>query len=397
MGLKVKNFSSEGGGDSDLGFKDLENNPNFNKDPEEGKAEAEAAAKLAEEAANKDNDGEPSGEPNNDKGEPSGAPSGEPSGEPESSLKDKDPEGDKSKEVSNEDYFKNLSEKLGREVSSFDDLNQKTENPLDKDPYLKSLSEWREKTGRPLEDWIKFQKDYSKMEDIDVAREILQVRYPELDESGIELELEQYIAVEEDLDREQAMKTHQLKKLAIEGRRELGELKSALDLPDTSVLTPEIQSQLKFVEEIKADVKVSTENQKFYDTKISETSSALETIELNLGEDLKLDFKVSEEDKKGMPDMIATMPRWRNEDGSWNHKAVVEDGVKLKNFDKMLQLAYEQGVNSGTDNVIKDAKNSTLGNQDNKGSQQGNRQKGDIIEGGIDQLLEKKTLKFRKF
>jgi hypothetical protein len=144
-------------------------------------------------------------------------------------------------------------------------------------------------------------------------------------------------------------------------------------------------------------MKSGEDNQKVYDTKISESSASLETVELNLGNDLKLDFKVSDEDKKEIPKMIAEMPQWRNEDGSWNHKAVVEDGLRLKNFDKMIQLAYEQGVNSGTDGVVRDAKNTTLGEQTTANSQQGNRQKGDTIEGGIDELLNKKTLKFRKF
>ena len=235
------------------------------------------------------------------------------------------------------------------------------------------------------------------MPDVDVAREYLQLKYPELDESSIELELEQYIAEDEDLDREQAMKNLQLKKLAIEGRKELGKLKSTLETPDNSILSPEVQKKLSFVDDIKAQIKGSEDNQKVYDTKISESSASLDTVELNLGNELKLDFKVSDLDKKEIPKMIAEMPQWKNEDGSWNHKAVVEDGLRLKNFDKMIQLAYEQGVNSGTDGVIRDAKNTTLGEQSTANSQQGNRQKGDTIEGGIDELLNKKTLKFRKF
>ena len=57
-------------------------------------------------------------------------------------------------EVSEELILKRLSEKLGREVKSFDELTE-SKNPLDKDPYLKGLADWREKTGRPIEDWIK--------------------------------------------------------------------------------------------------------------------------------------------------------------------------------------------------------------------------------------------------
>ncbi len=396
MGLSTKGFKSSGG-DSDLSFKDLEVNPNYKPEGAEAEAAAKAVeeaaaeeARLAAEALENENKGAPEGGSDDNKGEPSG----EPTGKPDSSLNNDEPKGDDKPEISDEDYLKVLSEKLGREISSFDDLTKVNENPLDKDPYLKSLSDWREKTGRPLEDWIKFQKDYTEMDNIDVAREFLQIKYPTLSESNIELELKQYIASDDDLEYEVDMKNLQLEKLAIEGREKLGELKSTLELPDASRLTPEIQNKLKFVEQIRKDLKTSEDEQNVYDTKISESSAALDILELNLGGDTKLEFKVSEEDKQGMPQMISSMPRWKNEDGSWNHKAVVEDGVRLKNFDKMLQLAYEQGVNSGTDGVIRDAKNSTLGDRANE-SQQGNKQKGDIIEGGIDSLLDKKTLKVR--
>jgi hypothetical protein len=65
------------------------------------------------------------------------------------------------------------------------------------------------------------------------------------------------------------------------------------------------------------------------------------------------------------------MPHWRNEDGSWNHRAVVEDGIKIQNFDKMVQLAYEQGLNSGKDELIKETKNTNFSSDG--GSNQPNR------------------------
>ena len=54
------------------------------------------------------------------------------------------------------------------------------------------------------------------------------------------------------------------------------------------------------------------------------------------------------------------MPHWKKEDGSWNHESIVKDAVVIKHYKEMLALAFEQGLNSGKDDVIKQANNITL-------------------------------------
>jgi hypothetical protein len=81
------------------------------------------------------------------------------------------------------------------------------------------------------------------------------------------------------------------------------------------------------------------------------------------------------------------MPRWVNPDGSNNYDAMVEDAVKLEHFQDIIKLVYEQGVSAGSDQVIKDAKNSTLG-EGGSPDQGGGGKKSHNIE-GIDELLDK--------
>ena len=231
--------------------------------------------------------------------------------------------------IDDESVLQYLNEKLGREVTSFEELSQvKVENPLDSDPYLKNLYEWRQKTGRPIEDWYKYQKDYSSLSDVEAARELLQYEYPTFTPDEIELELERFRPDELDDDREAALKNLELKKLATRGRDVLSKLKSELGEP-TGNLNPEIQEDLNLAKAVKETYAKEQQERKDYSENIKLSSSKTENFEIKLNDDLAINFKIPEEGKRELPTLIETMPHWRNEDGSWNHQAVVNDAIKI--------------------------------------------------------------------
>lgn len=295
-------------------------------------------------------------------------------------------------EISDEQYLKYLSEKLGREVKSLDDLT-KTENPLDSDPYLKELAAWREKTGRPIEDWVKFQKDYAKVPDIDVAREFLQLEYPELTPEQIDLELNhKYLASEEDLDTDVALKNLELKKLASKGRKELTKLVSDLGTLKTDNLAPEVKQDLEIAKQYKNLVKQNEAETAVYNQKISSKASELKSIKMDLAEGVSLDFKLPEGSSKKLVNTVQEAPHWKNADGSWNHDAIVKDAAIIANFDTMLKLAYEQGKNSGAEDIIKEANNTTLENRTQSSSALPQGEKGVQVE-GLDNYLGKKGMR----
>jgi hypothetical protein len=296
-------------------------------------------------------------------------------------------------EISEELHLKYLSEKLGREVTGFDELIKTESNPLDSDPYLKELAEWRDKTGRPIEDWIKFQKDYTTVSDADIAREFLQIEFPELTQDEIELEVSQkFLSSEDDFDNEIAIKNLELKKYASRGRKELNKLVSDLGNPNPANLTPEHQQDLAIAKEYKELKAQSVVDNKAYNETIANSAAELKTIKLNLAENVSLDYRLPDNYSGEIVKMIQEAPHWKNEDGSWNHQAIVKDAAIVQNMDKMLQLAYEQGRSSGADTVVRETKNITL---DNRGSNesaipQGNS--GVQIE-GLDNYLGNKGMK----
>ena len=292
-----------------------------------------------------------------------------------------------------ESVLQYLNEKLGRQVTSFEELSQvKVENPLDSDPYLKNLYEWRQKTGRPIEDWYKYQKDYSSLSDVEAARELLQYEYPTFTPDEIELELERFRPDDLDDDRDAALKNLELKKLATRGRDVLSKLKSELGEP-TGNLNPEIQEDLNLAKAVKETYAKEQQEKKDYSDNIKLSSSKTENFEIKLNDDLAINFKIPEEGKRELPTLIDTMPHWRNEDGSWNHQAVVNDAIKIKYCDQMLKLAYEQGVNSGEDKIIKEAKNTNFNASDPIAQQNNNKNKVEIE--GLDDYLGNKGVKMR--
>lgn len=290
--------------------------------------------------------------------------------------------------------FNYLSEKLGKDIKSYDDLKIENENPLESDPYLKSLYEWRKKTNRPLEDWIKYQKDYSQLSDMDVAKEFLQYEYPELTEKEISLELRKYQSTEDDFEDESALKTLELKKLATKGRKVLQELNTQLEQPNTANLTPELKQDLEIAREYKTLLQQQEQSQKQYSQAINKESLSTDSFELNLSDDLKISYKLSEQNKKELPQLIDTMPHWKNQDGSWNYKAVINDAIKISHFDKMVKLAYEQGLSAGKESIISEAKNTTLSQPLPNGANAQDGRKGIEIE-GFDEFLGQKGMKIR--
>lgn len=268
------------------------------------------------------------------------------------------------KEITEQDLFKALSEKLGKEVTSFEQFKQEpvqVENPLDSDPVLKTLYEFRKTTGRPVEDFLKYNRDFSKVSDIEVVREYLTNEFPDLTNEEISLELRKYIPTEDDLDEEISSKTLELKKMASKGRRKLTELtKEYGNVLGVQSYPEEVQKELLFAKQIKEQMEANKQQGQSYAEGINKATETLDVFKLSLDDQLTLDFKVPVESKKNIPSFIDTMPHWRNEDGSFNHKNIIEDAVKIKHFDEMVRLAYKQGESAGKESLLKETKNSNF-------------------------------------
>ena len=293
-----------------------------------------------------------------------------PAPEPQSSVTDQPTEGPEPEpvgqpepapvaELSEEAVFKYLSETLGKEIKSFEDLVQPQANPLESDPDLKALAEWRERTGRPISDWAKFQKDYDAMSSEEVVREYLRYKYEDFTPEEIELEMQEYLPQEDDLDREAARKQLNLKKLAADGRKELNKLRMELNEAVPAQLTPEQSQAIEFYKQALQAQEQQKKVAQVNDQNLSKEIEQFDTIPLALEDGLEITFKPAPEARKTLREYMAR-PDWYNQDGTLNAKEVVKDSFFLQNRDAIIKEVYKQGVAAGQAIIEKKTSNTTL-------------------------------------
>ena len=294
--------------------------------------------------------------------------------------------------VTDELVFEKLSETLGREVKSYEDLKPK-EVQLDEE--VKQLLEWKEKTGLSLSKWTDYNKDFSKMSDLDVAKEILAQQYPEFTKEELAYSLKGYIYDElEDDDSDKIKKSIALKKLAKEGRQTLEQNKiTLLESQSASSLTQEEVDLINYAKTVKQK-EASLEGKGEKDMNLfKEATSKLEAINLNLSDDLVINYKVPQEDKKGLVDYINNMPDWYKEDGSFDHDTIAKDSYKLQNFNSILKAAFEQGKSAGAEGVIKGNNNISL--DPNALPQDGETREEGNIKDVVSSITGKNSSRFR--
>jgi hypothetical protein len=295
-------------------------------------------------------------------------------------------------EVTDDLIFEKLSETLGREVKSYDDLTPKE---VKLDDEVKQLLEWKEKTGLSLSKWADYNKDFSKLSDLEVAKEILADKYPDFTEEELEYTMKGYVYDElEDDESDRIAKSIALKKFAKEGREALEQKKiNFLESQPKSSLSVEEKELLDYAKTVKQKEASLKDQNVAYQNSLKEASLKLEAINLDLGDGLKIKHNVAQESKKDLVEYINTMPDWYKEDGSFNHENIARDSYKLKNFDSIIKSAFEQGKAYAIEGKIKENNNISLDpnsiNQDNETKEQGN------IKEVISSLTGKNSSKFR--
>ncbi len=278
-----------------------------------------------------------------------------------------------------------LSEKLGSKVDSFESLKEsllkEPESPLD--PDLQKLKDWKEKTGRPLSDWVNYQKDYDSMSNLDVAREFLRHSHPDLTDKEIELDMDRFNPDEDDLDDEAARKSLNLKKFAGSARKELNNSRIEFGEPTSSVasLSQEQASELDFAKEVRGNIAKSNKASEDYNNGIGQASSRAKSLPIKLSDDMSIEYNLTDQDRREAPDMISKMDHWYNPDGSFNHDAVVQDAFYLKNKDAITKISYQQGFDKGREDVLKGMNNSTLSKDGVSSTSQGALSNKSHIEG----------------
>ena len=244
-----------------------------------------------------------------------------------------------------------LSEKLGRDLTSFDDLNTtgtETESNDFASEQLQVINEYVKNTGRTVQDYLNTQTvDLTNVSDDALMKEYLKIDNPSLTDA----ELNDYIATTYKTDKEAYSEREtnagkvQLMKDAKTARDYFNQVKQDYAMP------------------VKADDPAVSEAERGeWLSQMEETVNDLEGLSFSMNDKgdefiYNLDDDARQEIKGHNSNLENFFDKYVDKSGDWDFDALNTDMYILNNIDKIVRGVANQYRSKGTESVINEIKN----------------------------------------
>lgn len=290
--------------------------------------------------------------------------------QPQSSLEEDDIS-EEEMEAAMLDY---LSERLGKRVSSFDEIGGAEDTSVEIDERVAAINEFVRQTGRDPQDWFTYQAmNPSEMDDVSAVRTQLRNQYGDLSNDDLNLLLGSKYKLDAELydESEVRLSQIQLKIDADKARQEIETLRSTYAAPKREELSTESIVNEDWLSDMSAEV------------------DALDGIEFELAKDTSFTFGLEDGYKSQLRSKNENIEdffsNYVSEEGQWDfekwnmHQAVVD------NIETIVKTAYQQGLGEGQRNLVDKAANV----QYNEPNQAGNtgQESGPSLEEQVRQAL----------
>ena len=258
-------------------------------------------------------------------------------------------------EVSDEEMeavmFEYLSERLGRQINSLDEIKETQNTPVELDERAESLNKFIKETGRSVEDWLAYQTlNPSEMDDMSVIKAQLKNQYGgEATDEDIQLLIENKYSLDEDLYDESEIRLAQLqlKVDAGKARQEIEGLRSKYATP--------VRQQTEQTEEPEGIV-----NEEWLSSMSAEVD-ALDGIEFQVSKDNAFTFGLEDSYKselksknENIEDFFST---YVGKEGQWDFEKWNMHQTVLDNIETIVKTAYQQGLGEGQRGLVDKAAN----------------------------------------
>jgi len=245
---------------------------------------------------------------------------------------------------------------------------------------IQKLMQFMEDTGGDLEDYVKLNQDYSKLDNHTLLKEYYKQTKPHLDNEEIDFMMEDYFSYDEDYDDDKDVRRKKLamKEQVAQARQHLDGAKSKYyeDIKYGSKLTGEQQKAVDFFNRYNTESKEQQQvAEKQHRTFLNKTNQVFNKnfkgFEYNVG-DKKFRFNVKDSDtvKGTQSDINNFVKKFLNknnemEDAKGYHKSM----FTAMNADKIASHFYEQGKADALKNSVAKAKNINMDPRQQHGSE----------------------------
>ena len=276
-----------------------------------------------------------------------------------------------SSELKEEDVLRYIKNTYDKDVSSVNDLFTEKEKPQELPEDVSAFLEYRKKTGRGFEDYVKLNRNFKDMDETQLLREYYQATEEDLDAEDIQYMMEDF-AYDSEVDEENVIKKKKLafKKEIGKARKFFEEQKEMYKEPlesSTASISKEQEEQLAAYNQYVKDAQTYEEEiKRRRDWFLKKTDEVFDTefkgFDFKVGEDKVLTFLPSkdvEEIKKVnsegnfFTEMYMDKDTGLIKDASGYHRAL----SVARNPDRFAKFFYEQGKADATEDVTKKIKN----------------------------------------
>lgn len=261
-----------------------------------------------------------------------------------------------------------IGKRYGRDIKSFDDLVQQREEseslPEDVAAYVK----YKKETGRGIEDFVKLNKDFDKMDQDALVREYFKATEKALDDEDIESMMDEY-RYDEDLDEESVIKKAKLakKKIVATAKDYFNSQKEAYKLPlesSTAGMSKEEKEEYdaykQYASQAKSYEEESKRKNEWFQKKTSELfDSGFKGFEFDI-DNKKVLFSPGDasEVKKAQSNPYNFITKYLDENGMMKDTAGYHRSLALAmNPDRFAKFFYEQGKADAIGDISKKSKN----------------------------------------
>ena len=236
---------------------------------------------------------------------------------------------------------------------------------------IQKLVDFMEETGGDLNDYVKLNQDYSKLDNQSLLKEFYNQTKPHLDTEEIDFMMEDYFSYDEEIDDERDIKRKKLamKEQVAQARQHLDSAKSKYyeDIKYGSKLTGEQQKAIDFFNRYNTESKEQQEvAEKQHRTFLNKTNQLFNKdfkgFEYNVG-DKKFRFNVKNSDtvKDTQSDINNFVKKFLNknnemEDAKGYHKSM----YTAMNADSIANHFYEQGKADALKDSVAKSKNISM-------------------------------------
>ena len=240
-----------------------------------------------------------------------------------------------------------LSERLGSQFESLDDLLEGQQQQSELDERVAAIAQFVEETGRPPQDWFIYQQlNPSEMDDMTAIQVQMASDYPNLSQDEVVTLMSSKYKLDPDLHTEDEVKLSQLQ-LKIDAQN----ARQAIDGLRAQYSAPEMQEG--------DDFETPFDDQ-WFESMRSETQ-ALDGVEFDLGNGNSFTFGLNEGYRSELVEKNSRLDEFFDpyiqRDGAWDYDKLNVHRAVIDNMEQIVQSVYKQGMADGQRGIVNQAAN----------------------------------------